>query len=59
MAEIDKGLRDVLRLDEVFNSKPVIIRAFQAAKNAVKNKKKYGDDYVDRSEFRLLLMYLR
>ena len=59
LAEVDKGMRDILRLDEVFLSKPVMMRAFQAAKNACKSKSKYGKDYVERREFRLLLMYLR
>ena len=28
LAEVDKGLRDVLALDEVFDCKPAIMRAF-------------------------------
>ena len=59
LAEVDKGLRDSLQCYQVFNCKPVIIRAFNAAKGAVKNNKAHGNDYVDRSEFRLLLAYLR
>ena len=59
LAEVDKGLRDNLNCFAVFECKPVIIRAFQAAKNAVKTKKSHGLDYVDRAEFRLLLLYLR
>ena len=45
-----------------FDAKPVIMRAFQAAKGANdKNAKKgsHGPDYVERCEFRLLLVYLR
>ena len=30
-----------------------------AAKDAVKTKSKYGDDYVEKCEFRLLLVYLK
>jgi hypothetical protein len=32
LAEVDKGVRDVLGLDEVFNCKPAVMRAFQASK---------------------------
>ena len=28
LAEVDKGMRDVLQLDEIFNIKPVMLRAF-------------------------------
>ena len=59
LAEVDKGLRDNLQCYQVFDCKPVIIRAFNAAKGSVKNAKTHGADYVDRSEFRLLLAYLR
>jgi Ca2+-binding EF-hand superfamily protein len=62
LAEVDKGCRDVLGLYEVFDAKPVIMRAFQAAKgvNDKRNKKgAHGPDYVERCEFRLLLVYLR
>jgi hypothetical protein len=48
LAEMDKGIRDVLKCREIFDAKPVIARAFHAAKNAVKSsqKDKLGDDYV-------------
>ena len=52
-------MRDVLNLPQLFNLKPVLMRAFQAAKNKLPSKNKYGDDYVSRAEFRYLLMYLR
>jgi len=32
LAEVDKGVRDVLGLDDVFNCKPAVMRAFQASK---------------------------
>ena len=32
LAEVDKGLRDVLCIPLLFDTKPVIMRAFQAAK---------------------------
>ena len=59
LAEVDKGVRDVLACDELFDAKPAIMRAFQAAKGALKTKAKLGADYVERAEFRLLLVYLR
>ena len=46
LAEIDKGLRDVIRLPALFKTKPVLMRAFTAAKTKVKSKSIYGDDYI-------------
>ena len=59
LAETDRGLLDVIRIPVLFDTKPVIIRAFNAAKTALKAKSQYGDDYVSKAEFRYLLMYLR
>jgi Ca2+-binding EF-hand superfamily protein len=59
LAECDKGIRDVLRLPDLFDSKEVIMRAFQAAKNCGKKTSKYSDDYIERNEFRVFLCYLR
>ena len=62
LAEVDRGVQDVLGLKELFDIKPVIIRAFNAAKRAnnKKNKKNsHGPDFVEFCEFRLLLVYLR
>lgn len=58
LAEVDKGVRDVLGLEDVYEAKPAIMRAFSAAKNAGKSKAKLGADFVERSEFRLVLLYL-
>jgi hypothetical protein len=33
LAECEKGVRDILKLDELFDCKPVILRAYQAAKD--------------------------
>ena len=46
LAEIDKGMRDVIQLPSLFTLKPVLIRAFTIAKTKVKSKSKHGDDYV-------------
>ena len=49
----------MIQLPQLFNLKPVIIRAFNAAKNRLKAVSKYGDDYVSKAEFKYLLQYLR
>ena len=62
LAEVDKGCDDILQLHALFDAKPVIMRAFQAAKGANDRKSKskgHGPDYVEKCEFRLLLVYLR
>eukprot|EP01012_Entosiphon_sulcatum_P008252 TRINITY_DN14417_c0_g1_i1.p2 TRINITY_DN14417_c0_g1~~TRINITY_DN14417_c0_g1_i1.p2 ORF type:complete len:188 (+),score=47.26 TRINITY_DN14417_c0_g1_i1:66-629(+) len=63
LAEVDRGLGTVLDAPgRHILPKPVILRAFQASKAAAKAKRggrRSGDDYVERSEFRLLLAYLR
>lgn len=59
LAELDKGIRDVLQLDNVFRCKPAIMRAYQAAKAKGPQRSKYSDDYVERNEFRIFLVYLR
>jgi hypothetical protein len=62
LAEVDKAVRDELQVEaaqSLFSSKPVLMRAFQAAKGVGKARSKLSDDYVEASEFRLLLVYLR
>merc|ERR1712121_217339 len=60
LAEVDKGVRDVLGLDEIFDAKPAIMRAFQIAKNSTKSSRgKTGDDYIEFKEFRFFLLSLR
>lgn len=61
LAEVDKGCKDILGLPEIYENKPVMMRAFQAAKKANNGKSSsdLGEDYIERSEFRLLLVYLR
>ena len=52
-------MRDILGVDEIFMSKPVMLRAFNSAKACTKGKSKYSDDYIEFREFRKLLSYLR
>jgi hypothetical protein len=49
LAEVDKGMRDVINLPILFDLKPVLIRSFNAAKNKLKSKNSYGDDYVSKA----------
>ena len=59
LAEIDKGMQDVIKLPALFDTKPVMMRAFQAAKDKVQSKSEHGADYVEKKEYRYLLKYLR
>jgi len=59
LAEVDKGLCDNIHLLNLFESKPAIMRAFQAAKNYGGDTTGVGVDYVEKREFRILLQYLR
>ena len=59
LAEADKGIRDVIKLPEIFALKPVIMRAYNAAKDKLKSKHSFGDDYVSKAEFKYFLLYLR
>ena len=49
----------MLNLPRLFEAKPVMMRAFQAAKSQLESTNKHGDDYVSKAEFKFLLQYLR
>ena len=59
LAEIDKGIRDNINIEDLFESKPVIMRAFSAAKIKGHGKGNCSDDFVEWCEFRFLLFFLR
>ena len=59
LAEVDKGLHETFGLEGVYNCKPAIIRAFNAAKGLKKGGSGRDDDYVTKVEFRMLLVYLK
>lgn len=59
LAETDKGIRDVLACDELFDCKQAVNRAFHFAKNASQGEDKYGPDFLEFREFRLFLQTLR
>ena len=49
LAEVDKGVRDVLQCDRLFHTKPVLIRAFESAKGCdATSGATYGHEYVGR-----------
>ena len=55
LAEIDKGLRDVLELPELFDAKPVIMRAYQALPSQGEEQK---PSYRGFGESRCIQVYL-
>lgn len=59
LAEVDKAMRDFIRVPILFSLKPVLMRAFNKAKSMSKKVSVHGDDYLTQSEFRYLLLYLR
>ena len=58
LAEVDKAVGDAIGDEYLASSKPVIARAFAAAKDMGSDPHS-NSDYVEKSEFRLLLVYLR
>eukprot|EP01062_Namystynia_karyoxenos_P059331 TRINITY_DN50776_c0_g1_i1.p1 TRINITY_DN50776_c0_g1~~TRINITY_DN50776_c0_g1_i1.p1 ORF type:complete len:549 (+),score=253.62 TRINITY_DN50776_c0_g1_i1:104-1648(+) len=63
LAEVDKAIRDMLQIDELFHAKPAIMKAFNAARKKYRSKRPdpsgHMDDYIQKPEFRYLLWYLR
>ena len=60
LAEIDKAVRVVLKIDELFDAKPAIMRAYQLAKDSGRSKHgDVGDDYIELCEFKFFLIALR
>ena len=60
LAEIDKGITDVVQLPILFAAKPVLMRAYMAAKAISKAKNQHSNDYITKGEeFRYLFKFLR
>lgn len=60
LAEVDKAMRDVLAIDEIFDAKPAMMRAFQAAKNrSGRDKEEIQSDYIEKLEFKYFLICLK
>ncbi len=58
-SEVTRGIKDVLNLPEIYEKKEVIRKAFDAAKDSVKNSKSESKNFIELNEFRYLLVYLR
>ena len=52
-------MRDVIKNEALFEAKPAIIRAFNFAKEYTKGTSQYGDDYLEKRDFRIFLTALR
>ena len=61
LAEVDKGILDILKIESLFQCKPAVIRAFTYAKDFSnsKNEDGPGEDFIEMSEFRVFLLALR
>jgi Ca2+-binding EF-hand superfamily protein len=59
LAEVDKAFIDVINIPFIYKRKPVMMRAFQAAKDKGPKRTQYSDDYIEFTEFRYFLVYLR
>lgn len=60
LAELDRGLKVVLlQVDGIEDCTPAINRAFHAARDVCPPVAAFSDDYIDKNEFRVLLVYLR
>ena len=46
-------------MPRLFQTKPVLIRAFNAAKSKHKGKSRHSNDFIEKQEYRDLLKYLR
>jgi len=58
LEEVDRGIREVLQCDYIFDAKPVITRAFVASQHYGGVDHGANSDFVEQKEFRVLLMYL-
>lgn len=58
LAEVDKGVKE-MNLPALFDLKPVLMRAFTAARSKGPKTTSNADDYVSPGEFRYLLAFLR
>jgi Ca2+-binding EF-hand superfamily protein len=59
LAEVDRGLKQVLHLAGVEECTPAINRAFAAAREIAPPVSSFSNDYIDKNEFRVLFVYLR
>ena len=62
LAEVDTGIRELLGLGALFASRPILLRAFQAAKASkppTAASQRGSEDFVEQSDFRRLLVHLK
>jgi len=59
LAEVTKGIRDVIAVDELFDAIPAINKSFHHVKNVSKTPNEHGPDFIEFREFRLFLQTLR
>jgi len=59
LAEVTRGVRDVINVDELFECRPAINAAFHHCKSISKTQRRKEDDYLEFREFRLFLKTLR
>ena len=61
LAELDRGVLACLGsgMEDLYKAKPVLMRAFNAAKNMSGHDSGVHGAYVDYKEFRALLSYMR
>jgi len=56
LAEVNKGIRDVIHVESLFDCTPAISRAFHYAKDISENN---SPDFIEFREFRIFLQALR
>eukprot|EP00091_Calanus_sinicus_P015337 TRINITY_DN3347_c0_g1_i1.p1 TRINITY_DN3347_c0_g1~~TRINITY_DN3347_c0_g1_i1.p1 ORF type:complete len:185 (+),score=56.90 TRINITY_DN3347_c0_g1_i1:304-858(+) len=59
LAEITKGIRDVINIEDLFDCRPAINRAFHFSRDVHTSSDSHGDDYLEFREFRLFLQAVR
>jgi len=59
LAEVDKGLLELLDLSGIRECRPAINRAFHAARTICPPVASFSNDYIDFREFRVLLVYVK
>ena len=53
------GIKNVVKIPDVFPLGPMLKKAFNATKTQVKAITKYGDSYISKQEFPYLLQYIK
>ena len=59
LAEVERGIRCVMKLPDVFPLEKMLKKAFKASKSKIAAMTKYGDDRVSKAEFHYLVQYIK